>query len=68
MAVCIYRYIHTTTLYYWPNTTGMPHLKILHTINRRKANWTGRKKWQEDEEEDVINNWKTSRKREATKN
>ena len=29
MTVCIYRYIHTTTLYYWPNTTGMSHLKII---------------------------------------
>jgi len=28
MTVCIYRYIYTTTLYYWPNTTDMPHLKI----------------------------------------
>jgi len=27
MTVCIYRYIHTTALYYWPNTTGMTHLK-----------------------------------------
>jgi len=31
MTVCIYRYIHTTALYYWPNTTGMPHLKIAFT-------------------------------------
>ena len=29
MTVYIYRYIHTTTLYYLPNTTGMPHLKEL---------------------------------------
>jgi len=28
MTVCIYRYIHTAALCYWPNTTGMPHLKI----------------------------------------
>jgi len=28
MTICIYSYIHTTTSYYWPNTTGMPHLKI----------------------------------------
>ena len=28
MTVCMYRDIHTTTLYYWPHTTGMPHLKI----------------------------------------
>jgi len=28
MTVCMYRDIHTTTLYYWPHTTGMPNLKI----------------------------------------
>ena len=28
MTVCIYRYIHATGLYYWPNTTGMTHLKL----------------------------------------
>jgi len=28
MTVCMYKDIHTTTLYYWPHTTGMPHLKI----------------------------------------
>ena len=28
MTVCMYRDIHTTTLYYWPHTTRMPHLKI----------------------------------------
>jgi len=28
MTVCIYRYIHTTALYYWPNTTGMTHVKV----------------------------------------
>jgi len=28
MTVCIYRYIHTTALYYWPNITGMTHLNI----------------------------------------
>jgi len=28
MTLCIYRYIHTTTLCYWPNTTGMTHFKI----------------------------------------
>ena len=28
MTVCMYRDIHTTTLYYWPHTTGMPHLKV----------------------------------------
>ena len=27
MTVCMYRDIHTTTLYSWPHTTGMPHLK-----------------------------------------
>ena len=31
MTVCIYRYIHTTALCYWPNTTGMPHLKTMKT-------------------------------------
>ena len=29
ITVCIYRYIHTTALYYWPNTTGMPNLTTL---------------------------------------
>ena len=29
MTVCIYRYIYTTALYYWPNTKGMTHLKII---------------------------------------
>jgi len=28
MTVCIYRHIHTTALCYWPDTTGMTHLKI----------------------------------------
>ena len=28
MSVCIYRYIHTTALCYWPNTTGMTHFKM----------------------------------------
>ena len=27
MTVCMYRYIHTTPLCYWPNMTGMPHVK-----------------------------------------
>ena len=27
MTVCIHRYKHTTALCYWPNTTGMTHLK-----------------------------------------
>ena len=35
MTVCIYRYIHTTALCYWPNTTGIPHLKTdLHFLPR----------------------------------
>jgi len=33
MTVCIYRYIHTTTLYYWPNTMGLPHLKMYVTCS-----------------------------------
>ena len=34
--VCICRYIHTTTLCYWPNTTGMPHLmgNIWYSVDR----------------------------------
>ena len=35
ITVCIYRYIHTTALYYWPNTTGMTHLKIWFSNNDR---------------------------------
>jgi hypothetical protein len=40
--------------------SGTDHVKneevlqrVEEAINRRKANWTGRWKWQEDEEEDV---------------
>jgi len=33
MTVCMYRDIHTTTLYYWPHTTGMPHFKIRIAFN-----------------------------------
>jgi len=28
MTVCICRYTHATDLYYWPNTTGVTHLKM----------------------------------------
>ena len=35
MTVCICRYIHTTALYYWPNTTGMTHLKIIGIRNTK---------------------------------
>ena len=31
--MCIYRYIHNTALYYWPNTKRMPHLKTLFTAH-----------------------------------
>jgi len=55
---------------------------ILHTINRRKANWIGhilrsnyrlihvieRYKEQEDEEEDVSSYWMTLKKRDNTGN
>jgi len=34
MTVCMRRDIHTTTLYYWFHTTGMPHLKIDNYIFR----------------------------------
>ena len=34
--LCMYRDIHTTTLYYWPHTTGMPHLKIQSLVVRWK--------------------------------
>ena len=36
MTVWIYRYIHTTTSYYWPNTTGMPHIKIIIMSNTQR--------------------------------
>ena len=34
MTVCIYRYIHTTA-FYWPNTTGMTHLKVRYWLHKR---------------------------------
>jgi len=42
MTVRIYRYIQTTTLYYWPNTTGMPHLKISNYLPIHVAYHDGR--------------------------
>jgi len=35
MTVCMYRDTHTTTLYYWPHTTGMPHLKTTISFSER---------------------------------
>ena len=35
------RYIHTTALYYWPNTTGMTHLKVAYRVTVAKPEGSG---------------------------
>jgi len=48
MTVCIYRYIHATALYCWPDTTGMTQLKFHVNVSEflcfaDRASWYGKK-------------------------